>query len=109
MKKEIREVYVLKANGTEMIIESLEKALDTRDFLVDFVDGEIDIVTQNKVYYTMEVGDKVKWKECKDKNRIDILVAVTKDIFGSTRYRTEEIGGNKIGLAYENDIELVIE
>lgn len=57
----------------------------------------------------MEVGDKVKWKEIGDKNRVDILVGITKDIFGSTRYRTKEINGNKIGLAYENDIELVVE
>ena len=63
MKKEIREAYVLKANGKEMIIESLEKALETRDFLVDFVEGEIDIVTQNKAYYTMEIGDKVKMNQ----------------------------------------------
>lgn len=49
MRKEIREVYVLKANGKEMIIESLEKALETRDFLVDFVEGEIDIVKAKQI------------------------------------------------------------
>jgi hypothetical protein len=56
-----------------------------------------------------KVGDKVKWNDGKHYNntkRIDVIIEVISDIWGDTRYKTQEVNNPpnrkpRKGIAYE--------
>ena len=78
-----------------------------KEFLARFTNNNNFVIeSKQKVIYEIEKGDKVYWYN--DKNRIDIVTDIITDVWGDRRYMTKEINGNKIGMAYEKDLTLVM-
>ncbi len=111
MKAKTIKVFVLTGGKKDVECRTIEEAMASKVALKNYFDIACDIKEMNKTIYEIEVGDRVYWKQngIADKSRIDIVTGITEDIFSDTRYKTKDTGSEKIGLAYLNNIELVLD
>jgi len=110
MKKIIQDIYVITNKDFPDSCsewETLEKAEEMKKFLIQFTNNNNFVIElRQKTIYEIEKGDQVYWHN--DKSRIDIVTDIITDAWGDRRYMTKEINGNKIGMAYEKDLTLVM-
>lgn len=113
MKAIQKTVYVIHGKGKESECQTKEKAVETLKFLEEFFNHEdiFCIEERQKIEYEIEKGDRVHWVNNNkvDTNRIDKVMGVVKDLGGDVRYKTKQINGDKIGLAYRKDLFLILE
>lgn len=110
MKEISKNIYVItnkdyQNKNTEY--ETLKKAEEAKEFLTEFFNNNNFVIElEQKTIYEIEKGDKVHWGN--NKNRIDIITDIIKDAWGDIRYKTKQINGDKIGIAYKKDLTLVM-
>ena len=111
MKVIQKTVYIVHGKGKELECQTKLEAIDKLRFLEEFFNhkGIFCLEERQKTEYEIEKGDRVYWlKNGEPKtDRIDIVTAITKDMFGSKQFLTKELNGNRIGQAYEGYLCLV--
>ena len=108
MKEIIKNIYIVSNNDKNIECETLAEAEETKEFLLEFFKKDNFIIEQKqKTVYEIEKGDKVYWGD--NAARIDVITDIIKDIWGDIRYKTKELNGNRIGIAYKKDLTLIMD
>ena len=108
MKEIIKNIYIVSNNDKNIECETLAEAEETKEFLLEFFKKDNFIIEQKqKTVYEIEKGDKVYWGD--NVARIDVITDIIKDIWGDIRYKTKELNGNRIGIAYKKDLTLIMD
>jgi 5-methylthioribose kinase len=108
MKEIIKNIYIVSNNDKNIECETLAEAEETKEFLLEFFKKDNFIIEQKqKIVYEIEKGDKVYWGD--NAARIDVITDIIKDIWGDIRYKTKELNGNRIGIAYKKDLTLIMD
>ena len=108
MKEIIKNIYIVSNNDKNIECETLAEAEETKEFLSELFKKDNFIIEQKqKTVYEIEKGDKVYWRD--NAARIDVITDIIKDIWGDIRYKTKELNGNRIGIAYKKDLTLIMD
>lgn len=109
MIERTKKMFVVIGKDEELAgMGTKEEAESVAQFFKNSFGCDCAIEEQEKTIYEIEEGDKVYW--VKDgipiKSRIDVVTKITTNSRGDKVYLTEEVNGNRKGMAYEDHIYL---